>query len=793
MGVVYRAEDLKLGRIVALKFLPEDMAKDPQALERLQREARSASGLNHPNICTIHDVDSGILSDEGMQTRAGSSEHPLHFIVMELMEGQTLKHLIQEKPLSTEEILELGIQMADALDAAHSKGIIHRDIKPANIFVTNRNQAKILDFGLAKLVLQEHQTTKDSNVSSLHTAAADGPLTGPGVMLGTIAYMSPEQARGEDLDARTDLFSFGAVLYEISTGKPPFSGNTNAAIFESLLTKAPTSPLRFNTQLPAELERILNKALEKDREVRYQSAAEMKADLKRLQRQIQSASHGTAITDRVPAKPRIGLNRIATIFVGVLIAVLAVVSYLYLTKTRSHPIRSLAILPFVNASGNPSAEYLSDGITESTINSLSRLPNLKVMARGTVFAFKGKEIDPGKVGRDLNVDGVVTGRVLQQGDALIIRAELMNVSDGTQLWGEEYDRKFTDILDVQKEIAKDISEKLSLKLTGEDKTQLAKAYTSNTEAYRLYLQGRYYWNRRDAEYLKKSIEYYNQAIQLDPNFALAYSGLAETYAVGPAWGVASSKELGPKAIDAATKALELDETLAPAHAAIGQVRFNGQFDPVEAGKEFQRAISLDPNYATARQWYGTVLATTGQLEQASTQARKGMELDPLSPQIRNDYAFGLILRGQYDEALKQLHKTIEIDPNHCTTYLYLGQLYRAQGKLKESMEEFQKPEVQQCAGFQGKAELGYTLAVAGKREEAEKIVRDLQEQSQHRYISSDYIAQVYVGLGDKDQALFWLEKGYKEGSLWLFNMAIYLPLLRSDPKFADILHRMNLS
>ena len=307
------------------------------------------------------------------------------------------------------------------------------------------------------------------------------------------------------------------------------------------------------------------------------------------------------------------------------------------------------------------------------------------------------------------------------------------------------------------------------------------------------MQGRYYWNKRDAEYLKKSIEYYNQAIQLDPNFALGYAGLAETYAVGPAWGVASNKELGPKAIDAATKALELDDTLAPAHAAIGQVRFNYQYDPVAAGKELQRAISLDPNYATAHHWYGTVLSTIGQLEEGSTQARKAMELDPLSPQIRNDYAFVLVLRGQYDEALKQLHKTIEIDPNYCSTYVYLGQLYRAQGKLEEAMEELQKPEVQQCAGFQGKAELGYTLAVAGKREEAEKIVRELQEQSEHRYISSEYIVQVYLGLGDKDQALFWLEKGYKEGSLWLYNMAIYLPLLRSDPKFAELLHRMNLN
>jgi TolB-like protein/Flp pilus assembly protein TadD len=549
--------------------------------------------------------------------------------------------------------------------------------------------------------------------------------------------------------------------------------------------------VRANPQLPAELERIIYKALEKDREIRYQSAAEMKADLKRLQRQLQSGSSAGATANQVAAKDQTRQRRLLPIIAVLVIAILAGASYYYFTRSRVHPIQSLAILPFVNESGNPNTEYLSDGITESTINTLSRLPNLKVMARGTVFTFKGKEVDPAKVGRQLNVDGVVTGRVLQQGDSLIIRAELMNVNDGTQLWGEEYDRKFNDILSVQKEIAKDISEKLSLKLSGEDKTQLTKTYTSNTEAYRLYLQGRYYWNKRD-EYLTKSIEYYNQAIQLDPDFALAYAGLAETYAVFPAWGAGSNKEFGPKAIEAAKKALELDDTLSPAHAAIGQVRFNYQYDPVAAGKEFQRAFSLDPNYATAYHWYGSILAAIGKLQDASTHARKAMELDPLSPQIRDDYALVLVLLGQYDEALRQLFKTRELDPNHCITYVYLGQLYRTQGKLEEAIAELQKPEVQRCGGFQGQAELGYTLAMAGKKEEAEKIVRELLDQSEHRYISSEHLVQAYLGIGQRDQALFWLEKGYQAGSIWTYNMVTYLPILRSDPKFADLLHRMNL-
>jgi tetratricopeptide (TPR) repeat protein len=375
---------------------------------------------------------------------------------------------------------------------------------------------------------------------------------------------------------------------------------------------------------------------------------------------------------------------------------------------------------------------------------------------------------------------------------VIIRAELMDVSDGTQLWGEEYDRKFADILNVQKEIAKDISEKLSLKLTGEEATQLAKADTSNTEAYRLYLQGRYYWNKRDTEYLKKSSEYYRQAIQLDPKFALAYSGLAETYAVGPAWGVASARELGPKAVEAATKALELDETLAPAHAALGWTRYHYQYDTINAEKEFLRAIELDPNYATAHHWYGNFLALLARNEEAFVQAKKAVELDPLSPQIRCDYALQLIELDRYDEAQKELLKAKEIDPGHCSSYIMLGQLYRAQGKLAEAIAQVQKPEIQSCAGFQGMAELGYTLALAGKRDEAEKIAHEMEKQSELRYISLNYIAQVYLGLGNKDQTLFWLEKGYQERSFWPSDLIPYLPLLRSDPKFDDILRRLNL-
>jgi serine/threonine protein kinase len=771
MGVVYKAEDTKLGRLVALKFLPETLATDASALERFQREARAASALNHPNICTIYDIE----------------EHRGHpFIAMEYLDGRSLKDHILGRTLDRDEISKLGIQIAEALSAAHSKGVVHRDVKPGNIVVTASGPVKVLDFGLAKLIGSQGGNSPTKSLTETHAVT------------GTLPYMSPEQLRGREVDARTDIYALGVVLYEMSIGRRPFTAEISPQLIDDILNSPPRPPRQVNPKFSPKLEEIILKCLEKDPEERYQTAKEIAVDLRRM------TAPSSASQRLVASQPnRLGMfDRFLWAAIPILVLAILMIGWAYLRTTFFNPVRSIAVLPFADDSKDFSSQYIGDGITEGVINKLSEIPSLRIMSRTSVFRFKGKEMDALTAGKTLDVQMLLTGRITYRADALTLSAELVKVEDGSQIWGHQFRYSMSDLSRAQDDLAAAVSDKLQLRLNSAEETRLTKRVTDNSEAYQLYLQARYHLNQRTGSGIKKSIEFFQQATERDPNFALAYAGLADVYNLSNVLGIQSPRESSPEAKAAATKALVLDPRLGEAHAALGLVKSHYDYDFPAAQRDFLKAIEFNPNYSNAHLFYaGAYLSPLGRHQEAIAEMKKALDLDPLSLPLNSLMANTYLWAGDYESSAKQFQHTIELDPNFPMAHFFYADLLAVVGKYEQAIEEAQKGELlagaspgeatERAAEFRKAFQNGGPKGYWQKNLEA--TLKQLQE-AKAQYFPALVVASAYAKVGSNEKALEWLEKSYAErdGNLTLIKSYPEYKNIRGDPRFRELLRRIGL-
>ncbi len=752
MGVVYKARDLRLDRPIALKFLPPDLTRDPEAKQRFIHEAKTASSLQHNNICTVHDID---------QTPEGQL-----FIVMDLYEGETLKSKIERGALKVDEAIDTVVQIAQGLTKAHEHGIVHRDIKPANIMLTADGVVKIVDFGLAKL-------------------SGRTLLTKSGMTLGTVAYMSPEQAKGDPVDQRTDIWSLGVILYEMITGRLPFRGDYEQAIIYQTLNAEPDPIGPLRPDAPAGLQRIITKAMQKDPLKRYQQIEAMRTDLQALKDAPGSGTPAESWLRQISWKhPRFIRNA------GLVVAlfVLTVTVTVFLSR-RATAIDSVALLPFVNATGDSTLEYLCDGLTETLINRFSQLPQLHVVARTTAFSYKGKEQNPQEVGQALHVRAVLTGKIVQRGDLLTIQADLVDAHEGTQLWGERYNRKMSDILALQEDIAEQISDRLRLKLSGEEQRRLSRTFTQDAEAYQLYLKGRYWSEGLTQEGFRKAVGYFNQAIEKDPSYALAYAGLADAY-----YWVSNMylppREAMEKSRAAALRAIERDSLLSEAHLSLALVKMAYDFDWPGAEVEFRRATELNPGFAWAHFWLGRYLTFMCRYDEAMAELRRAKQLDPLSPFISIEMGLPAFFMHRYDEALENARKTVEMNPSFFFAHYVLGDQYIQKEDYSSAIGEFQAA-IRLDDSPVLLAGLGRAYAASGEIAKADSILHEL---STRPYPPPYDIALIYCSMAKKDQAFQWLQEAYvdrNDGLIWL-KCDPRLDPLRSDPRFMTLIKKLGL-